>query len=160
MRGSSVSLRAVVLSAVVVVGCGDDDSSRTDAGGAGEGGMTEDASSCIGKDDECTGRDGDCCGELVCRMSSGGRAFCVGVDDTCFVGAQTGCCLDDADCPDPGRCHLAECRSDGDGVCKDAPPEGGCWSDLDCPAGARCTGASVCPCGAECLVEDMPGTCG
>jgi hypothetical protein len=33
-----------------------------------------------------------------------------------------------------------------------------CWRSSDCAHG--CNGAQVCPCGAACLVADMPGTCG
>ncbi|MCC6217146.1 MAG: hypothetical protein IT376_19965 [Polyangiaceae bacterium] len=43
-------------------------------------------------------------------------------------------------------------------VCKHDYPSDGCWVDLDC--GERsCVGASVCPCGASCLVPDSPGRC-
>ncbi len=55
------------------------------------------------------------------------------------------------------------CLSDevcvGDQVCKPAViPDGSCWSDADCKVGT-CDGASVCPCGAMCIVADKLGKC-
>lgn len=141
--------------------CGDGDDPALDAGTttATDAGTDVGPTGCLEASSECTGG-GACCDGLVCRASSGGREFCVTPDDTCFVGAATGCCLDDADCAGEARCHASECRHDGDGVCKDVPAEGECWSDRDCTAGATCSGAVMCPCGESCAEADAPGTCG
>jgi hypothetical protein len=83
----------------------------------------------------------------------------VELDDTCFVGAETGCCLDNADCDGEATCYGAECRGMGDGMCKVPPAPGECWADRDCPTGMTCVGAMICECGVACLVEDVAGTC-
>ena len=152
--------RCLVL-CLLLCACGDDDApSPTDAGTVPlDAGTDAGPTGCLEASSECTGG-GACCEELVCRASSGGREFCVTADDTCFVGAATGCCLDDADCAGEARCHAFECRHDGDGVCKEPPAEGACWSDRDCTGGATCAGAALCPCGESCPVADAPGTCG
>ncbi len=100
-----------------------------------------------------------CCGDLVCREASSGDGFCVEADDVCFVAAQDGCCLDDADCEGEATCYGFECRTMGDGVCKMAPAAGECWGDDDCPSGMTCDGAVICPCGTMCVAPDSPGTC-
>jgi len=155
---------------IFATACGDDDA-PTDTGAAdtstGDTGRSDGAvdtgtggdAGCIAASGRCDTGD-TCCGELVCREASSGDGFCVEVDDLCFVGAQSGCCLDDADCEGEATCYGAECRSDGDGMCKDPPPAGECWGDGDCGAGMTCMGAVICPCGAECLVPDELGTCG
>jgi hypothetical protein len=102
----------------------------------------------------------ECCDELACNTASTGDGYCVPPDDTCFVGADPGCCLDDADCADGERCHLAECRPGGEGVCKPLPTTAGeCWSDRDCDPRTTCDGATLCPCGAMCDAADVPGAC-
>ena len=152
----------LALLVTLAVACGDDDGPGVDAGGAADAGAATDTGpvACIEANGECTAEGSTCCDGLVCRTSSGGRAFCVTPEDTCFVGAEPGCCLDDAECEGEARCTALECRHAGDGVCKEPPPEGQCWTDRDCAGGARCTGAMICPCGASCIVADEPGTCG
>jgi len=150
------------LALVCLGACGDDDTPAADAGstrdsGAGDAGGGD--AGCIAQSGQCEGTGpGECCGDLVCRSSST-TAYCVQLLDTCFVGADPGCCLDDADCAVGERCHLAECRLGGEGMCKPVPDPDTCWSDRDCAAPLICDGASVCPCGFECLVEDSPGVC-
>jgi len=160
-RSGAGALAATALALTLVAGCGGDDR-RTDAGtgrDAGTDGATTDAGPvCLPSSAECSTTGTDCCTGLVCRGTT--RLFCVTPDDTCFVGAETGCCLDDADCADGQRCHLAECRLRGDGMCEPAAESGTCWSDRDCAAGEMCAGATVCGCGEVCFVADAPGTCG
>jgi hypothetical protein len=124
----------------------------TDTGGGGDAG-------CIMASARCD-RGDTCCGDLVCREASSGDGFCVEANDTCFVAAQDGCCLDDADCEGEATCYELECRTMGDGVCKMPPAAGECWADRDCPSGMSCAGAVICPCGAMCDSPDSPGTCG
>ena len=152
---------ALTLVLVSIVSCGDDGAPAGDAGGAADVGTTVDTGpvACIEANGECTAEGSTCCTGLVCRTSSGGRAFCVTPDDTCFVGGEPGCCLDDADCADGTRCHLFECRHSGDGVCKPLPVGTECWSDRDCSGGATCAGAVVCGCGESCFAPDEPGIC-
>jgi Kazal-type serine protease inhibitor domain./Protein metal binding site. len=86
---------------------------------------------------------------------------CVYADPPCKVPCKMvqwcedqGCCETDADCTSsegPGVCVS--------GVCKQVPPPGACWSDADCGPGQECVGASVCPCGALCILPDHPGKC-
>jgi hypothetical protein len=64
-------------------------------------------------------------------------------------------CSGDGCCSSDEECASRICVS---GVCKVASA-GGCWRSKDCGAGAVCSGASVCPCGAACLLPDQPGTC-
>ncbi|MCS6799814.1 MAG: Kazal-type serine protease inhibitor [Myxococcota bacterium] len=75
--------------------------------------------------------------------------------------APRGCCGSDGDCARGERCVGEMCGGDVDvfGVCKEPPARGQCWEDADCPRGTRCIGASVCPCGAACLVPDAEGRC-
>ncbi|MFO0564997.1 MAG: hypothetical protein U0263_05000 [Polyangiaceae bacterium] len=67
-------------------------------------------------------------------------------------------------CCSPGTKYDCETWGDGlecvDGVCKEPPPPGLCWSDQDCGVGGgMCVGASVCPCGAYCDSPDVMGKC-
>jgi hypothetical protein len=70
---------------------------------------------------------------------------------TC-VPANLGCCRDDADCPDGGRCDAGACR-----MRPDDPNR--CWSNRDC-LGSVCMGADMCACGQTCTGIETPGTCG
>jgi hypothetical protein len=149
--------------ALAIACAGDDDGPPRTDGGVDAGTEPADAGpGCVEPNGRCeTAGSDECCGDLVCRASSSGAAFCVAADDLCFIGADPGCCLDEADCADGERCHYAiECRLGADGVCKPIPGDPTeCWSDRDCGAMMRCDGAVVCECGASCLVEDSPGTC-
>ncbi|MBW2461151.1 MAG: hypothetical protein JRH11_05860 [Deltaproteobacteria bacterium] len=156
---------AALLLAVFAGACGDDARTAVDTGvrdggvaDTGAGDAAGDAG-CITMSARCD-RGDTCCGDLVCREASTGDGYCVEADDTCLVGAQTGCCLDDADCAGEASCYGAECRLMGDGVCQDPPAPGECWADRDCAAGMTCTGASICGCGVMCDDPDAPGTCG
>lgn len=157
----------LILAALALPACGDDDRpADAGSGGGGHGEAGVDAgvdagpAGCIPASGECTTPGGDeCCEGYLCRASSSGRAFCVEPDDTCFVGAEDGCCLDDADCAGDDRCVAMECRPDGDGVCKPPSGAGVCWTDADCPAGQACDGVVLCPCSTDCFAPDMPGTC-
>ncbi|RLB52716.1 MAG: hypothetical protein DRJ42_14025 [Deltaproteobacteria bacterium] len=162
-----------VLAVLVVVAllgaCGDDtrtavdtgvgDGSAADTGARDAAGDAASDAGCIAASARCD-RGDTCCGDLVCREASTGDGYCVEVDDTCLVGAETGCCLDDADCAGGASCYAAECRLMGDGVCQDPPAAGECWADGDCAVGMTCTGASICGCGVMCDSPDAPGTCG
>ncbi len=71
-----------------------------------------------------------------------------------FVCTPTGtaCCTTPTDCGDKTFTPCVE------GVCKE-PVLGACWVDEECPAGQKCVGATVCPCGVDCLQPDKPGQC-
>ena len=70
------------------------------------------------------------------------------------------CCKDDTDCgtnpsPPNGPPQLPlQCVA---GVCREKPPPMKCWQDGDCPYG-MCIGASACPCGADCMADQL-GSC-
>lgn len=70
----------------------------------------------------------------------------------CSLPPEPYCCTSDWQC---GDFAYVPCVN---GVCKE-PVTGGCWTDAECPAGLACVGASVCPCGADCAMADMPGKC-
>ncbi len=97
------------------------------------------------RDDEC-GSDQICAGAFVCPCT----ADCASRDYSgkC-VPAGLDCCRTDADCAG------AHCIA---GVCKESTLPG-CWDQRDCTLPAACAGATVCPCGTNCLVADSPGTC-
>jgi hypothetical protein len=46
-------------------------------------------------------------------------------------------------------------------TCKSEKDLGGgeCWTSGNCDTGYTCTGVNVCPCDADCDMEDSPGTC-
>lgn len=79
----------------------------------------------------------------------------------CVMAPRTGCCFDQADCDVGLDCYgVGSCSAGAEGRCLAPPVVGACWADSDCRGGTpRCVGASVCPCGASCLVADAPGTC-
>jgi hypothetical protein len=164
-----LSLLAVTAIVITCSACGDDTRPAGDAGPSDTAAAdvrpadaSSDASTdagCIAASARCD-RGDTCCGELVCREASSGDGYCVENDDTCFVGARADCCLDDADCEGEARCYGAECRTMGDGVCKEAPAAGECWGNADCGSGMTCSGAEICPCETSCFAPDSPGTCG
>jgi len=76
----------------------------------------------------------------------------------------SGCCWEDEDCltdsRDPKVCAPVSWGPDPQfGVCKLAAEEGRCWRDQDCPFPQLCHGYQVCPCNADCDMEDLPGIC-
>jgi hypothetical protein len=79
----------------------------------------------------------------TCKCDASGKYTCAAIP---------GCCNTDLDCGDE---KLTPCVN---GVCKE-PVADACWSDVECMAGMKCEGASVCQCGANCLVPDSPGMC-
>lgn len=81
--------------------------------------------------------------------------------------SPVGCCFLDLDCAANQECVGAICGAAGigvpfvavSGVCKTRFLTGGiqCWQNSDCAHG--CLFPRVCPCGAQCLLADAPGTC-
>ncbi len=86
----------------------------------------------------------------------------------CALSPRVTCCFDAADCSlggAAGRCVNATCAAGAEGTCVGPLATGQCWQDSDCPDDSSgrpqsCNGASICPCGAFCLLPDAPGTCG
>ena len=97
--------------------------------------------------DKCTLND-QCDGASGCSPGS--------KDPNC--GGAPGCCGSDQDCGGQSTCIGGS--GGGKGMCKDSSQltKGQCWSGADC-GGVKCLGASICPCGAQCIVADKPGTC-
>ena len=96
--------------------------------------------------------------------SGGGNGGAGGAPDTeCLQ--QAGCCRGDLDCASDQECvdNTLSCTSTPtghQGVCKPRPTAANtCWQNGDCSPGSTCTGATVCPCGASCIVADAVGTC-
>jgi hypothetical protein len=105
--------------------------------------------------------DSDCDGSLVCQ---GGYYCPCGMDCQPALGGPGvcvppgfPCCHSDPYCPDDTTCKGESYGSAG--VCKENPPEGGCWEHEDCPEGSFCENPSICPCGALCDMIDIPGVC-
>jgi hypothetical protein len=105
-------------------------------------------------DEECP--EGTACvGESVCPCN----ALCVVQDEPGLcTPTPSECCLDDDDCDEGMACYGLD-QGEDFGVCKPPAPEGACWGDVDCGEGFTCQGASFCPCGYDCMMADMPGTC-
>ncbi len=101
------------------------------------------------KDGDC--KSGKCEGAFVCPCTA-----------DCSVGWLVGKCSDNAGTccgGDKGGCLNSEQCVISKSQCKPQANIGGqCWSDVDCKIGT-CQGASVCPCGAMCLVADKMGSC-
>jgi hypothetical protein len=60
-----------------------------------------------------------------------------------------GCCQDDS------QCGSLICVNT---ICKQRAPDG-CWRDDNCGPDQICSGATVCPCAADCQYADSPGSC-
>ena len=110
----------------------------------------------------CWGAD-DC--ELGQRCDGPASCPCA---DPCPGPVEPGVCVSGS-VPPPGCCDgVAPCPSMGDelvcigataaqlGVCESPAANGVCWSDADCASGV-CQGATLCPCGANCVSQ--PGAC-
>jgi len=105
-------------------------------------------------DADCGGEEIVCTGAQVCSCDMN----CVSFAGTCRP--LTGdCCFTDDQCP-AGQICAGEGPGGYTGVCKlPAAPDGKCWDDFECGFGSSCVGAAICPCDADCDMEDTPGTC-
>jgi hypothetical protein len=82
-----------------------------------------------------------------------------GIDGgSCPLRARDTCCFEDGECSG-ARCYAASCVAEGEGRCEFPAPAGMCWIAADCAPGQTCQGATICPCGALCVIADQPGTC-
>jgi len=95
---------------------------------------------------------GLCEGAEICAC--GASCDAEDVPGTCTAPPE-GCCTQDEDCGDLLECVFS---AGFPGVCKEPTSEGLCWSAADCGYG-DCTGAQVCPCDADCDMEDSEGWC-
>jgi len=122
---------------------------------------------CIG-DAACCWTDDDCGGSSICKGAS--ACGCLALCPTCgdcqpdqmgLCGSAEGtCCQWDGDCPEDWVCGDLGIGTNI-GVCKPPTGEvGSCWSATQCEPGQVCGGAMICPCDADCDMEDAPGTCG
>lgn len=130
---------SIALSIALLVGCGGQtfESGAGGAAGAGQAGTGQGASA---------GSSGAAQGG---KSGSGGGAAGSAGKSGAAGGASCGCATE-------GECGAG--KNCAQGVCKETVA-GRCWDDDDCGAGATCQGASICPCGAACVVEDTPGSC-
>jgi hypothetical protein len=124
-------------------------------GGAGTGGTTGSAGA--GGTAGTAGAGGT--GGTTGSAGSGGA----GTGGTCLRGK--GCCANDLDCVAADECVGGTCSATvtSKGRCEPRPTmRNSCWSNADCKgliATPSCSGASVCPCAANCLLPDKMGTC-
>ena len=127
--------------------CGCDANSYSNACTAGAAGQN------IKADGNCPGKcvvSGDCDDNDKCTVDSCALGVCKHIKDP-NCGINPGCCTDDSQCKG-GICVAKVCKSTiGLGV-------GECWTDAQC-GGQKCVGASICPCGAMCIIADKPGKC-
>lgn len=63
-----------------------------------------------------------------------------------------GCCADISDCVSGYECAPTN-------TCEPALKSGECWTDGDCWEYQKCEGATMCPCGFECLIGTFRGWC-
>ena len=106
--------------------------------------------------DEDCGVGGVCEGVSLCDC----EVDCMTEMGTCAVtGFPKACCSNNADCGDGGlMCVGGENNA---GICKPVPPPvyGPCWNDKACMDGDICVGAQLCPCNADCDMDDQIGAC-
>ena len=135
----------------------DDGPSVADAVGGGiDGGPIGSSDTTAGSPDGGNAVDGGSAVDSASISDSGGDSATVDKDSG--VSPPPGCCVLDADCA-AGYC-FANSASATAGTCIDPAnlAVGSCWTDAEC-GGSKCVGASICPCGASCLVQDKPGAC-
>lgn len=114
----------------------------------------------------CTYGEECCCGEchdsLVCQCM-GGEFGCY-YTDACMVPwcVEPPCCEpgDDAGCKTFQEGAICAHSTGAEyGKCVQSVEYPLCWVDAGCPEGEKCQGAAMCPCDADCDMEDMPGAC-
>ena len=128
-------------------GCCESDSD-CDAGSSCVGSVCKEKpsqGSCWSIDDCLVGQ--VCDGASVCPCNT--PCFQEDVLGTCKAETPPGCCADTGDCQ-AGQICL-------EGVCNPEPLAKTCYSDGDCGVQEICYGATICPCGTNC-VSDM-GVC-
>ena len=114
----------------------------------------------------CTYGEECCCGEcydsLVCQCM-GGEFGCY-YTDACMIPwcVEPPCCQpgDDVACSFLQEGYL--CKHDKEseyGKCLPPVEAPQCWVNSDCAPGDECMGAQICPCEADCDMEDTPGQC-
>ena len=117
---------------------------------------------CVTPVDTGCWRNEDCSDGRVCQgeMICGCDVWCDAPDEpgTCVTGGPYDCCLGPDDCAAGLVCAPLYAGAES-GVCKPAAEAGSCWINADCATGELCVGAQVCPCNADCDMEDTPGTC-
>jgi hypothetical protein len=94
-----------------------------------------------------------CVNQSICSCDMN----CISEPGFC-VAYNVNCCFDHADCEAGQICSSTD-EPNAPGVCKDQPPAGHCWDDQHCKPGEVCQGSSICPCDADCMLADQPGTC-
>jgi hypothetical protein len=104
-------------------------------------------------DADC-GADEACVGAIPCDCWWGEEGDGCDIPGSC-IALPYDCCKTDQDCQAGFTCVGA----DMGGVCEPVPEPGKCWSDADCYMSQECVGMSFCPCGMECGLASMPGTC-
>jgi hypothetical protein len=75
---------------------------------------------------------------------------------------DNGCCANSNDCISTNECVGGTCSATqpSAGVCRIKPTGNSCWTNADCSLLApNCTGASLCPCNADCILPVKMGTC-
>ena len=109
-----------------------------------------------------------CCGQcfdsLVCNCGDSGTFGCYNTD-ACYGGGwcdQPPCCepaMGYDPCIDWVEGMYCHALAGDQGKCLKEVKYPSCWSHNNCQAGEQCQGADVCPCDADCDMEDSPGTC-
>lgn len=138
---------SLVLSGLVLSGCGGSTTQDGASGGSGGSNAGAGGSGAAGSGGWSGGG----------SSGFGGSAGSAGTAGSAGSAGAPGCC-------EPGAKY--DCETYGDslmcvkGVCKEPPPPGLCWSDQDCGGfGSICQGGFVCPCNADCAAADQLGKC-
>lgn len=127
----------------------------------GDGACTPGTSCAYGEECCC----GECYDSLVCNCADDGTFACYNTD-ACYGGG--GWC--DPPCCDTGTgddpCLVwvegMSCQAmpgTDQGKCLKGVKYPSCWNHDNCAADEQCEGADVCPCNADCDMEDTPGKC-